>query len=163
MSTSTTQQDPKQSGKKPPFDEKVQSGPGHESEMRTKPDFGEDTYVGHERLAGRVALITGGDSGIGRAVALAFAREGADVAIVYLDEHDDANETKRIVEKAGRKALLLPCDLASVEECKRVVDETAKAFGRIDVLVNNAASRARRSRASRSSSRSASSAPSAST
>jgi NAD(P)-dependent dehydrogenase (short-subunit alcohol dehydrogenase family) len=107
--------------------------------MRLKPDFGEESYRGHGRLAGRVALVTGADSGIGRAVALAYAREGADVAIAYLDEHEDANETKRVVEAAGRKAVLIAADLADARECARVIDETVKAFGRIDILVNNAA------------------------
>ncbi|CAN5891205.1 SDR family oxidoreductase [soil metagenome] len=107
--------------------------------MQTRPDFGEASYKGHARLPGRVALVTGGDSGIGRAVALAFAREGADVAIAYLNEHDDARETKRVVEAAGRKALLIPGDLADARHCTHVVDEVVKEFGRIDVLVNNAA------------------------
>lgn len=107
--------------------------------MRTKPDYGERSYVGHERLLDRVALVTGGDSGIGRAVALAYAREGADVAIAYLNEHDDAERTKTLVEEAGRKALLLPGDLADVATCDRTIDEAVAAFGRIDVLVNNAA------------------------
>ena len=135
----STQQDPRTTGPKPPFDEKEQSGPGLEADMRTKPDFGEASYVGHGRLAGRVALVTGSDSGIGRAVALAYAREGADVAIAYLDEHEDAKETKRVVEAAGRKAVLIAADLADPKECQRVVDETVTAFGRIDLLVNNAA------------------------
>ena len=107
--------------------------------MRNKPDYGEDSYKGYGRLSGRVALVTGADSGIGRAVALAYAREGADVAIAYLNEHDDAKETKRIVEEAGRKAVLIAADLADANECARIVDETVKAFGRIDILVNNAA------------------------
>lgn len=139
MSQPTSERDPKANGKKPPFKESPQSSPGHESEMRTKPDYGEESYKGYGRLAGRVALVTGADSGIGRAVALAFAREGADVAIAYLDEHEDAKETKRVVEAAGRKAVLVAADLADSKECARVVDETVKAFGRIDVLVNNAA------------------------
>jgi len=107
--------------------------------MRTKPDYGEESYAGYGRLTGRVALVTGADSGIGRAVALAYAREGADVAIAYLNEHDDAKETKRVVEAAGRKAILIAADLASAKECQRVVDDTVQAFGRIDILVNNAA------------------------
>jgi NAD(P)-dependent dehydrogenase (short-subunit alcohol dehydrogenase family) len=107
--------------------------------MNVKPDHGEDSYVGHGRLQDRIALVTGADSGIGHAVALAFAREGADVAIAYLDEHDDAQETKRAVEEAGRRALLLAEDLADPEACRRVVEKTVEAFGRIDILVNNAA------------------------
>ncbi|MDB5217955.1 MAG: dehydrogenase [Myxococcaceae bacterium] len=139
MSQPSSQRDPKQNGKKPPFHEKTQDAPGRETEMRTKPDHGEESYKGYGRLADRVALVTGADSGIGRAVALAFAREGADVAIAYLNEHDDAKETKRLVEEAGRKAVLIAADFADSKECARVVDETVKAFGRIDVLVNNAA------------------------
>lgn len=135
----SSQHDPKQNGKRPPFDERTQRSPGHESAMSTKPDFGEDTYRGHGRLTDRVALVTGADSGIGRAVALAFAREGADVAIAYLNEHEDAEETKRVVEASGRRAITIAGDLAEEAECRRVIDETVKSFGRIDVLVNNAA------------------------
>lgn len=131
--------DPKSKFDKPPFREKEQSSPGHEREMRTKPDFGETSYRGHGRLQDRIALVTGADSGIGRAVALAFACEGADVAIAYLNEHDDAKETKRVVEGTGRKAITIAADLADASECARVVEETVRAFGRIDVLVNNAA------------------------
>lgn len=132
-------EDPRAKGPKPPFPEKTQPGPGSEQQMRVKPDFGEDSYKGFGRLAGRVALITGADSGIGRAVALAFAREGADVAIAYLNEHEDAEETRRVVEAAGRRALLLPGDLAEEAQCRRIVEETAKQLGRLDVVVNNAA------------------------
>lgn len=107
--------------------------------MRNKPDCGEESYVGHDRLRDRIALVTGGDSGIGRAVALAFAREGADVAIAYLDEHEDAEESKRLVESAGRRAHLVAADIGEPAECQRVVFEAVKAFGRIDILVNNAA------------------------
>ncbi len=131
--------DPKKGGKKPPFRDEPQHPPGHESAMRDKPDFGEATYRGHGRLVDRVALVTGGDSGIGRAVALAFAREGADVAIAYLSEHEDAEITKRVVEDAGRRAILVAADLESPSECARVIEETIAAFGRIDILVNNAA------------------------
>lgn len=106
--------------------------------MQTKPDYGESSYRGYGRLSRRIALVTGGDSGIGRAVALAYAREGADVAIAYLNEHDDARETQRIVEREGRRALLLPGDLADRATCERIVDDTVKSFGRIDILVNNA-------------------------
>jgi NAD(P)-dependent dehydrogenase (short-subunit alcohol dehydrogenase family) len=139
MSQPISQRDPTQNGKKPPFHEKTRDAPGRETEMRTKPDHGEESYKGYGRLADRVALVTGADSGIGRAVALAFAREGADVAIAYLNEHDDAKETKRLVEEAGRKAVLIAADFSDSKECARIVDETVKAFGRIDILVNSAA------------------------
>ena len=130
---------PREQEPKPPFPQKEQARPGSESEMRPRPDYGEASYRGYGRLMGKVALITGGDSGIGRAVALAFAREGADVAIAYLNEHEDAEKTKRLVESAGRRAILCAADLADADECERVIDETIDAFGRIDVLVNNAA------------------------
>ena len=116
-----------------------QNLPGDTSAMTPKPDHGEDSYKGSAKLAGRVALITGGDSGIGRAVAIAFAREGADVAISYLSEHDDAAETARWVEKAGRKALTLPGDIGDPAHCTMLVDKTLEAFGKLDVLINNAA------------------------
>jgi NAD(P)-dependent dehydrogenase (short-subunit alcohol dehydrogenase family) len=109
-------------------------------EMGDEPDHGEDSYQGTGKLADRVALITGGDSGIGRAVALAFAREGADVVITYLEgEEDDAERTAGLVEQAGRRALRLPGDLTSEEFCGELVDRTVQEFGRIDILVNNAA------------------------
>lgn len=139
MAHGTATKDPKDAHEKPPFREKEQEHPGHEQEMRVKPDFGEQSYKGHGRLEGRVALITGADSGIGRAVALAFAREGADVVIGYLNEHDDAKETARVVTASGRKALTVAADLAEEPECKRLIDEAVRAFGHIDVLVNNAA------------------------
>jgi NAD(P)-dependent dehydrogenase (short-subunit alcohol dehydrogenase family) len=110
--------------------------------MEPKPDHGEHSYKGSGRLAGKAALITGGDSGIGRAVAIAFAREGADVAIGYLNEHDDAEETRRWVETAGRRCLLLPGDLADPAHCRALVEKTVSEFGRLDVLVNNAAEQA---------------------
>jgi len=106
--------------------------------MRPRPDYGEESYRGFGRLTGKVAIITGGDSGIGRAVALAFAREGADVVIAYLDEHEDAHETQRVVEASGRRASR-GGDLADDAHCRRVVDEAVRTFGRIDLLVNNAA------------------------
>lgn len=123
----------------PPFPAQPQDVPGSQARMQPQPDCGEHTYVGHGRLDGKVALITGGDSGIGRAVAIAYAREGADVAIAYLDEHEDAQETKRWVEQAGRQCLLLPGDLADKAQCLAIVERTVEAFQRIDVLVNNAA------------------------
>src|SRR5687768_14231411 len=111
--------------------------PGHESEMEDKPDW-RPFYRGSGRLEGKVALITGADSGIGRAVAALFAREGADVAILYLCEHDDAAETKRIVEKEGRKAIAIAGDVGDKAFCERAVAETVEKFGRLDILVNNA-------------------------
>ncbi|MBB6505975.1 hypothetical protein F4693_002972 [Sphingomonas endophytica] len=126
----------------PPYPEQQQSMPGSTAAMSPRPDHGEDSYVGHGRLTDRKTLITGGDSGIGRAVALAYAREGADVAIAYLDEHDDAEETKRLVEDAGRQALLIPGDISDPAHARAVIEQTVAAFGRIDVLVNNAAHQA---------------------
>jgi hypothetical protein len=131
--------DPRKKGDEPPYPAQQQPTPGSERELRPRPDYGEESYVGHGRLRDRVAIVTGGDSGIGRAVALAFAREGADVVVAYLDEHDDAQETRRAVEGAGRKALLVAGDLAEESECARLVREAVARFGRLDVLVNNAA------------------------
>ncbi len=116
-----------------------QEPPGRTGEMGPRPDHGEQSYRGSGRLAGKAAGITGADSGIGRAVAIAFAREGADVLISYLDEHDDARETAPWVEQAGRKAVLVPGDLASADHCRAVIDAAVTEFGRIDVLVSNAA------------------------
>jgi NAD(P)-dependent dehydrogenase (short-subunit alcohol dehydrogenase family) len=124
---------------KPPFPEQQQPVPGFSDQMDPVPDYGEDSYRGSQRLEGKKTLITGGDSGIGRAVALAFAREGADVAISYLSEKDDAMETRRLVEDCGRQCLLIAGDLSDPQHCRDVIDKTAEAFGRIDVLVNNAA------------------------
>jgi len=124
---------------KPPFPAQAQAVPGSQRKMEPYPDCGEQSYVGSGRLAGKIALITGADSGIGRAVAIAFAREGADVAVAYLNEHEDAKETARWVEQAGRQCLLLPGDIAQKSHCQALVDKTVERFGRIDVLVNNAA------------------------
>jgi NAD(P)-dependent dehydrogenase (short-subunit alcohol dehydrogenase family) len=124
---------------KPPFAPQQQTVPGSQRIMQPVPDCGETSYKGSGRLANKIALITGGDSGIGRAVAIAFAREGADVAISYLDEHEDAQETARWVEEAGRQCLLLPGDLVGKAQCSAIVDQTVEKYGRIDVLVNNAA------------------------
>lgn len=123
----------------PPFEPQQQSVPGTQSKMNPVPDCGETSYKGSGRMANKVALITGGDSGIGRAVAIAYAREGADVVISYLDEHEDAQDTARYVEQAGRQCLLLPGDLAEKAQCLAIVEKTVERFGRIDVLVNNAA------------------------
>ncbi len=111
--------------------------PGHESELDPKPDW-EPRYKGSDRLKGQVALVTGGDSGIGRAVAALFAREGADVAISYLCEHDDAARTKQIVEAEGRRAITIPGDLGSKDFCDKVVDQTVSELGGLDILINNA-------------------------
>jgi NAD(P)-dependent dehydrogenase (short-subunit alcohol dehydrogenase family) len=116
-----------------------QAPPGLTALMDPVPDHGETSYVGHGRLEGKKTIITGADSGIGRAVAIAFAREGADVLISYLEEDEDAAETARWVDREGREAPLVRGDLSDPEQCRRVVDEAVRAFGRIDVLVNNAA------------------------
>ena len=139
MTDPNTIQDPRQRGPEGPFPEQDQPYPGLESEMSPQPDYGETSYKGCDKLKDRVALITGGDSGIGRAVALAFAREGADVAISYLDEHEDANETVRVVEEAGRKAVAYPGDIQDEEFCKNLIERTVEDLGKIDILVNNAA------------------------
>ena len=113
--------------------------PGHESELQLKPQFLAPDYEGSNKLRGMSALVTGGDSGIGRAVAVLFAREGADVAIVYLNEHDDAEETKRCVEAEGRRCLLIPGDVKDAAFCRQAVESAVREFGKLDVLVNNAA------------------------
>jgi len=131
--------DPKDTYQRPPYSEKKQPPPGSEEEMTPKADHGESSYKGTGRLKGRHALITGADSGIGRAVALAFAREGADVAISYLDEETDARETERLVIEAGCKAVLLPGDIGERRVSEAVSRKALEAFGTIDILVNNAA------------------------
>ena len=124
----------------PPYEgQKQQPTPGHESEMMPKADHGEKSYKGSGKLTGRSAIITGGDSGIGRAVAIAFAREGADVLISYLNEEDDANETAGFIKEAGRKAVLIPGDISNEQHCKMLIASAIKEFGKIDILVNNAA------------------------
>jgi NAD(P)-dependent dehydrogenase (short-subunit alcohol dehydrogenase family) len=119
--------------------EQQQTPPGSTSAMTPRPDHGEDSYRGSGRLTGKVAVITGADSGIGRAVAIAYAREGADVVIAYLSEHEDARETQSWVEKAGRKALLVAGDLSRAQACRELIDATVQEFGRVDILVSNAA------------------------
>ncbi|MDF2964168.1 MAG: YhxC [Paenibacillus sp.] len=116
-----------------------QQQPGIESQMNPRPVFEDSKYKAAGKLTDKVAVITGGDSGIGRAVAVTYAKEGADVVIVYLNEHDDAEETKRQVEEEGRKCLKIAGDLGTESFCKQVVDETIKQFGKLDILVNNAA------------------------
>lgn len=131
--------DEAQEAVKPPLPKQQQQVPGKTEEMDPRPDHGEETYRGSGRLGGKKAIITGGDSGIGRAVAIAYAREGADVLIAYLNEDDDAQETARWIEKAGRQAVLVPGDISNAAHCRTIVDKAVEAFGRIDILVNNAA------------------------
>jgi NAD(P)-dependent dehydrogenase (short-subunit alcohol dehydrogenase family) len=116
-----------------------QDPPGIEQRMRPAPDHGEASYRGSGRLAGKAAVVTGADSGIGKAVAIAFAREGADVVISYLDEHTDAEDTRKWVEEAGRTAVLVPGDLTGAANCQTVIDRAVREFGRVDILVSNAA------------------------
>jgi NAD(P)-dependent dehydrogenase (short-subunit alcohol dehydrogenase family) len=131
-------QDPTQAQATPPFPEQEQKPPGSDADMRPLADHGEDSYVGHGRLTDKVALITGADSGIGRAVALAFAREGADVLCSYWKEDDDAAETQRLVEDAGRRCMTVPGDVGDREHCRALVDRAVDELGGLDVLVNNA-------------------------
>ena len=123
----------------PPFPEQEQDLPGSFQKMDPIPDHGEDSWKGADRLKGRVALITGGDSGIGRAVAIAYAREGADLALVCLDEDGDMQDTASLVREAGRECLVIKTDLSDAENCRDVIARTVEKFGRIDILVNNAA------------------------
>jgi NAD(P)-dependent dehydrogenase (short-subunit alcohol dehydrogenase family) len=127
---------------KPPFPDQPQPMPGHTAKMDPVPDHGEESYKGSGRLAGKKAIITGGDSGIGRAVALAFAREGADLLVSYLNEDEDARETQRLVESAGRTCVLMPGDISRPEHCRAIVDRAVAELGGLDVLVNNAAHQA---------------------
>jgi hypothetical protein len=125
---------------KPPFPDQPQDMPGRTDDMSPRPDHGEDSYRGSGRLEGKKAIITGGDSGIGRAVAIAFAREGADVLISYLpEEEEDAQQVRSDIEAAGRRAVLVPGDISSAEHCRLIVEQAVSEFGKIDVLVNNAA------------------------
>ena len=132
-------QDPRTQEPTPPLAEKPIAPPGDEADMNIKPNYGEDTYVGSDKLTGRAAIITGADSGIGRAVALAFAREGADVLIAYLNEDEDAQETARLVTEAGRRAVVVPGDISEEKHCQEIVARAMKEFGHLDILVNNAA------------------------
>ena len=125
-----------------PIPGQQQDMPGQTNEMTPRPNHGEESYEGSGKLKGRAAIITGGDSGIGRAVAIAFAREGADVLIAYLSEDEDAQETARWIEEAGRKAILVPGDICEEAHCQAIVDKAMEAFGRVDILVNNAAHQA---------------------
>ncbi len=139
MSDQTTTQNPVTQYPKPPFERQPQSAPGLAGQMNPLPDHGEKTYKGTGRLAGRKALITGGDSGIGRAVAIAFAREGADVAIGYLpSEEPDAREVVQLIEAAGRKAVALPGDIRDEKFCQSLIADAVSGLGGLDILVNNA-------------------------
>lgn len=131
--------DPREAGPKPPYDAKGQPMPGSEEAMQPKADHGEQSYKGCGKLNGAAALITGADSGIGRAVALAFAREGADVLISYLNEDEDAEQTAALVRDAGQKAVTVAGDITSREHCEQLVERTVKEFGSLDILVSNAA------------------------
>lgn len=125
---------------KPPFKPQQQSFPGKTAKLDPQPDHGEDSYTGHGLLAGKKTLITGGDSGIGAAVAIAFAREGADVAIAYLEsEQDDAASVGALIEQAGRRAVLVPCDISDEAQAKALIERVTAELGGLDVLVNNAA------------------------
>ena len=123
----------------PPMPQQHLSKPGHESEMELKPRFLAEKYKGSGKLEGQVAIVTGGDSGIGRAVAVLFAREGADVAVLYLNEHEDAEETKRHIEAEGTRCVTIAGDVKDMDFCQRAVDKVVQQFGHLDVLVNNAA------------------------
>jgi NAD(P)-dependent dehydrogenase (short-subunit alcohol dehydrogenase family) len=126
----------------PPYPAQRQPMPGSTAKMDPRPDHGEASYKGSGKLAGKKAVITGGDSGIGRAVAIAYAREGADILIAYLDEHDDAQEVKALIEREGRKAVLVAGDVRNPEHCRSIIQRAVDGFGRIDILVNNAAHQA---------------------
>src|SRR5215208_8193693 len=135
-----TSGDPKNAGPAPEYPQAPIEPPGLASEMTPRADHGEESYQGLGRLVGRVALITGGDSGIGRAVALAFAREGAHVAISYLpSEEPDAEETSHWIDQAGRRSLRLPGDIQDERHCEQMIERVLSEFGRLDILVNNAA------------------------
>ena len=132
-------QDPRHQYPEPPFPRQPQSAPGSVEDMTPKPDHGEESYKGYGKLTDRKALITGGDSGIGRAVAIAFAREGADVAISYLSsEKSDAQEVVELIEAVGRKAIALPGDITDESVCKQLVADAVEGLGGLDILINNA-------------------------
>jgi len=130
---------PTEAGPKPPYPKQSQPYPGRDSDMQPRPDFGEHSYRGTQRLLGKKAIVTGGDSGIGRAVALAFAREGADVLISYLNEDDDAAETARVVRESGRTCITVPGDITQERHCEQIVERALSEFGGLDLVVNNAA------------------------
>jgi NAD(P)-dependent dehydrogenase (short-subunit alcohol dehydrogenase family) len=127
---------------KPPYPAQQQEPPGYTKKMKPLPDHGEQSYKGSGRLKGKRAVITGGDSGIGRAVAIAYAREGADILISYLEEEEDAKDTAKLVEEAGQKAILIAGDVQDPKHCRAVIDKAVSELGGIDILVNNAAHQA---------------------
>lgn len=131
--------DPKKKHPKPPSSQPPQRPPGNEEDMHPAADHGEKSYKGNNKLQGRVAFITGGDSGIGRAVAIAFAREGADLLLSYLSEDEDAESTKKLVRKEGRRCITVPGDISEEEHCIALVERCVAELGRLDILVNNAA------------------------
>ncbi|THA75621.1 SDR family oxidoreductase [Streptomyces sp. A0642] len=140
MSASERPHNPTERYPQPDFPQQEQEHPGWTGPMDPPPDHGEDSYRGHGLLTDRKAVVTGGDSGIGRAVALAFAREGADVLFTYLEpEKDEAQQTSELIEKAGRKAVAVACDIRDEKQCRALIGRAVNEFGRIDVLVNNAA------------------------
>ncbi|MET4842590.1 glucose 1-dehydrogenase [Bradyrhizobium japonicum] len=126
----------------PPYPAQSQPMPGTTAKMDPRPDHGETSYKGSDRLQGKRAIITGGDSGIGRAVAIAFAREGADILIAYLEEHEDAKEVAALIEAEGRKVILVEGDIRSAEHCRAIVERAVRDLGGVDILVNNAAHQA---------------------
>jgi NAD(P)-dependent dehydrogenase (short-subunit alcohol dehydrogenase family) len=131
--------DPRSAGPRPPFPLQQQTPPGETRQLDPRPDHGESSYRGTGRLKGCATVITGGDSGIGRAVAIAFAREGADVLISYLSERADAEETARWVREAGRRAVLVEGDIGDESHCNEIIERATREWGRVDVLINNAA------------------------
>src|SRR6266508_3065117 len=135
MGAMPPQWDPREIAPRPPFPEQRQEFPGIEAKMQPLPDYGEQTYRGNGRLTRKAALFTGGGSGIGRAVALSYAREGADVLISYLNEDADAQETVRGVEAAGRRAVAVPGDIRTAAHCEHLVTRAMEAFDRLDILV----------------------------
>lgn len=144
----TTRQlvDPRNAFPRPPFPRQEQELPGRDFLLEPKPDHGEESYIGDGRLAGLATIVTGGDSGIGKAVAIAFAREGADVVVAYRDSDDDAEVTVDLVEAEGRRAIAAKGDLQDEAHCRRVVEQARDELGRVDVLVNNAAYQQRHER-----------------
>src|SRR5215207_9804185 len=136
----TRQQNPTQQAPQPPFPAQQQRPTGRESAMEPRPDYGAESYRGSGKLEGKVALITGADSGIGRAVAIAFAREGADILVSYLgeEENEDAEETVQYIAESGRRSIAIPGDIGDEEQCKHLVERAVSGLGRLDILVNNA-------------------------